>query len=163
MSELMVNIKRGMIAGIPATMVLSALMLTVSTQSQFAHTSLINNLINHVLKYQGLETIALLGWVVHFLIGTVVWGGLFGVVEPILPGTTWRRKGLAFGIGCSFVLLVALIPIAAAGFFGMTLSFISILVTIIQHLVYGFVLGDAYWRLLPARERMVNPRFFSSR
>lgn len=162
MSELTQNTKRGVIAGVPATLVLSVFMLMENVIPQFAaHTSLINNLIDNVLAYRGEQSAPLVGWIWHFVIGTLGWGALFGIVEPILPGRTWRRKGMVFGAGCAFVLLVALIPMAGAGFFGMSLSLAGILVTVAQHLIYGFVLGEAYWRLLPARERMAEPPFFS--
>ncbi|MBF0609680.1 MAG: hypothetical protein G8345_01575 [Magnetococcales bacterium] len=163
MSELYDNIRRGIMAGLPATMVLSVLMLSESVLPQFAQASLINNLVDKVLEYQGITGYPHVGWFLHFFIGTIVWGSVFGVVEPILPGKTWRHKGMAFGAGCAFVFLVAIIPIAGAGFFGMKLSLAGILVTILQHLIYGYVLGDAYWRLLPARERMVNPSYFCMR
>ncbi|MEO5349717.1 MAG: hypothetical protein H7836_08735 [Magnetococcus sp. YQC-3] len=163
MSELSANISRGIIAGLPATAVLSVLILSDSVLPQFAQASLINNLIEKVMEYQGITVFPYVGWILHFCIGTIVWGTIFGVVEPILPGRTWRRKGMAFGAGCAFVLLVAIIPIAGAGFFGMKLTLAGILVTIMQHLIYGFVLGDAYWRLLPARERMVTPSFLAAR
>lgn len=161
MSEIFANIIRGVMAGLPATIVLSVFMLSSSVLPQFNHASLINNLIDKVLEYQGMSAFPLIGWILHFFIGTIVWGSVFGVVEPILPGRTWRRKGMAFGLGCAFVFLVAIIPIAGAGFFGMKLSLVGILVTILHHLIYGFVLGDVYWRLLPARERMVTPSYFS--
>ena len=150
MSELTTNMGRGVISGAVATVALSLLMVIGSALPQLMHAQLLNNLVHGVLEHYGLEAFPLAGWIWHFLIGTLWWGSLFAVVEPILPGRTPGRKGISFGAGCGFVVLVALIPLAAAGAFGMELSFLTVVVTALQHLAYGYVLGEVYGRLSPS-------------
>jgi hypothetical protein len=72
------------------------------------------------------------GWVMHFMIGTVLWGTLFAWLDPALPGESHWLKGIAFAAG------------AWLGFFGSHLGMTAPIMTLMLHIVFGFVLGSVY-------------------
>ena len=38
-----------------------------------------------------------MGWIAHFMIGPIIWGGLFALFGPNLPGGSLWLKGVIFG------------------------------------------------------------------
>ena len=67
------NVVKGMVAGFVATIVLSALMVMKSMMGLMPQLDVITML----TKMMGGSAHAI-GWIAHFMIGTVIWGGLFG-------------------------------------------------------------------------------------
>jgi hypothetical protein len=86
----------------------------------------------------------LMGWITHFMIGAVVWGGLFAFLEPLLPGGSLWLKGVSFGIGAWVLMMVAVMPMAGAGLFGMKLGMAAPVMTLVLHIIFGAVLGGVY-------------------
>ena len=66
---------------------------------------------------------------------------------PILPGRQAWQKGVSFGFGASLLIMLMLMPLAVAGYFGMELSPLQPVLTLLLHLVYGAVLGATFERL----------------
>lgn len=91
------------------------------------------------------------GWLLHFLIGTVLWGALFAPLLPALPGSRTWIKGLSFGVLAWLIMMVVVMPMAGAGLFGMLLSLMAPVATLMLHLVYGAVMGWSYDRLEESR------------
>ncbi len=87
------------------------------------------------------------GWLWYFVIGTLWWGALYAVIEPILPGRRPWIKGMSFGVGAALFVMLMVMPLAGAGYFGMHLELVQPIVTLIEHLIYGWVLGVVYSRL----------------
>jgi hypothetical protein len=136
------SFSKGMIAGFVATIVLSALMLMKAKMGLMPQL----NPIKMMTTMMGASTPAA-GWIAHFLIGTVLWGLLFAWVAPRLPGATWWR-GLLFSIGPWLLMMIALMPMAGAGFFGVGLGIGAPVITLMMHLIYGAVLGGVYGALV---------------
>jgi hypothetical protein len=133
------NWLKGMVAGFMATIVLSALMLMKQQMGLMPQLNPIEMLTNMA----GASTPAV-GWVIHFLIGTVLWGTLFAWLDPILPGGSHWLKGIVFGIGAWVLMMILPMPMSGAGFFGAQLGMMAPVMTLVLHLVYGAVLGGVY-------------------
>jgi uncharacterized membrane protein YagU involved in acid resistance len=88
-----------------------------------------------------------IGWVLHFFVGTVIWGVGFAVLHDYLRGPSWQR-GLAFALGAWLLVVGG----AAASLWARVLSFelgaMMIVTTLIVHVLYGVVLGVVYGALL---------------
>ena len=87
---------------------------------------------------------AIMGWIAHFAIGTIAWGGLFALIQDRLPGNTLWLRGVVFGIGAWLMMMIAVMPMAGAGLFGMALGIMAPMMTLILHVIFGAVLGGAF-------------------
>lgn len=100
----------------------------------------------------------IVGWIAHFLVGTFVLGGAFGVLCPKLPTETPESKGILFAVGAFIVMGLTIAPAVGAlggrpvGLFFMQAGFATLVWMIATHAVYGIVLGNVYGRLV-ARDR----------
>jgi hypothetical protein len=133
------NVLKGMVAGFVATIVLSALMVVKSMMGIMPQLDVITML----SKMMGTSSPAM-GWIAHFMIGTVVWGGLFAWLDPLLPGGSHWVKGFTFGIGSWLLMMIAVMPMAGAGLFGANLGMMVPVMTLVLHIIFGAVLGGVY-------------------
>jgi hypothetical protein len=131
-------IGRGIVAGFVATVVLSAMM--VMKQSMGLMPEL--NPIAMISSMAGL-TSPIVGWIGHFVIGTVFWGAGFAILGPYLPGPYWLR-GIVFAIGAWLLMMILVMPMAGAGLFGVALGMMTPVATLLLHIVFGLVLGGVY-------------------
>ncbi len=131
-----------MLAGLAATIVLSLLMLLKGAMGLMPAL----DPIGMIAMMMGVSTA--IAWGVHFMIGAVIWGGAFALLEPRLPGGDLWLKGVVFGVGAWLIMMVAMMPMAGAGFFGMNLGMMAPVMTLVMHLVFGAVLGGVYGMLL---------------
>jgi hypothetical protein len=88
-----------------------------------------------------------LGWTLHFLIGSVIWGAGFALVHDVLRGPSWVR-GIAFGLVSWMVVVLAILPVTRLGLFGVELSFAASVAMLLVHMIYGAVLGGIYGALV---------------
>lgn len=77
---------RSIVAGFIATVVLSILMLIKVAMGLMPHLNVIHMLAGMAHARMGLPVSPVIGWVAHFLIGTVLWGIVFAALYPALPG-----------------------------------------------------------------------------
>lgn len=132
------NIAKGVIAGFAATVVLSLLMVMKSAMGLMPELDVIS-MVSSVMG-GGLA----MGWIAHVMIGTVIWGGLFALLAPNLPGGSFWLKGVMFGVGAWLLMMVAVMPMAGAGFFGMKFGMVAPVMTLVLHVIFGAVLGGVY-------------------
>lgn len=132
------NLLKGMAAGFVATVVLSALMVMKSMMGLMPQL----NVIAMLSKMMGGPAVA--GWIAHFVIGTVVWGGLFAWLNPQLPGQAQWLKGVIFAVGAWLLMMIAVMPMAGAGLFGAHLGIMAPVMTLVLHIIFGAVLGGVY-------------------
>jgi hypothetical protein len=85
-----------------------------------------------------------IGWVMHFMIGTVLWGTLFAWLSPRLPFEGHLLNGILFAIGGWLVMMIVMMPMAGTGLFGSHLGMMAPVMTLMLHVVYGFRLGAIY-------------------
>jgi len=81
-------------------------------------------------------------------VGAVIWGGAFALLEQHLPGGDFWVTGVVLGVGAWLIMMVAMVPMAGAGFFGMQLGIMAPVLTLVMHIVFGAVLGAVYGMLL---------------
>jgi hypothetical protein len=136
----------GMAAGFLATIVLSAVMAVLVPMGLAPD---IIGLISQTLQ-TGRDT----GWILHFLVGTVAWGGFFAILQPFLPSRSVVVRGMMFGLGAWLAMMLIMMPIADAGYFGFELGWTTPFTTLVLHLIFGAMLGFACFVLpLPDYER----------
>ena len=139
-------IVRGFAAGFASTCVLSVLMLTKQWVPQLDTITVLNGIARDIALAAGLSA-PFSGWLWHFAIGTLWWGWMYAVMEPILPGRRPWINGIYFGAIAAILPWLIVLPLAGAGLFGMQLSAVQALVSLALHLVYGVVLGVSYGAL----------------
>lgn len=139
------NILKGVTAGLVATVALSLLMVMKSAMGLMPKLDVISML-------SGMMGSDLaMGWIAHLMIG-VIFGGLFSLVASSLPGGSLWLKGVVFAIGAWVLMMVAVMPMAGAGLFGMKLGMAAPIMTFMLHVVFGAVLGSVY-AALPRQEQ----------
>jgi hypothetical protein len=134
----MSNSLRGMLAGLVATLVLSAVMLLKSSMGLWPELNLIRLLTN----LGSIQTVA--AWMDHFIVGVIVWGLMFGAFDALWESRAYWLKGLIFGVFAWLLMMIVFMPLAKTGFFGVKLGEAAIYVTLGYHLIYGLVLGLTY-------------------
>lgn len=148
----MTNIGRGIFAGFVGTVVLSMMMVAKSAMGlmpQLDPIQMISGMMN---------SSPMVGWVIHFLIGTVLWGALFASLDPHLPGGAHWLKGIVFGLGAWLLMMVLMMPMAGKGLFGMQIGIMAPIMTMMLHVIYGAILGATYGWLLSSREETLIVR-----
>ncbi|MEW5709306.1 MAG: DUF6789 family protein [Pseudomonadota bacterium] len=138
------NLYRSMVAGFVATAVISILM-EIKTMAGFAPEL---DLIRMLSAIFGAPSFPLIGWMFHFVMGTIWWGLLFAWFNEYLPGSRQWRKGICFAILAWLLMMITIMPLAGAGFFGVRLGLTAPALMLVLHLVYGAVLGTTYRALL---------------
>lgn len=134
------NVSRGMAAGLAATLALSALMIVKATFGLLPEVDVIG------LLAEASATSRTLGWIIHLVIGIVLWGGLFARFYPYVPGSNPLRKGLVFATAGWLVMMLVVLPLAGVGLFGLGVGMILPVMTLLLHWVFGTILGAAYGR-----------------
>ncbi len=133
------NMLKGVVAGVAATVVLSALMVIKSLMGLMPELNTVSMLTNMM----GASS-PVMGWVAHVVIGAVIWGGLFAWLNASIPGGRQWLKGVIFGVCAWFVMMIAVMPMAGAGLFGMALGMMAPVMTLVLHIIFGAVLGGVY-------------------
>lgn len=141
------NVSKGILAGFIATIVLSVLMVLKSVMGMMPQVNAIKMLTGMGHGMMGMPATPVVGWVIHFIIGTIVWGILFALLIKAIPGGSATVKGLVFGTAAWVLMMVIPMPMAGAGLFGLKLGIGAPIATLILHLVYGAVLGAVYGKL----------------
>jgi hypothetical protein len=134
----MTNLKNGFLAGFIATAVLSAMMVIKSMMGvmpQLDVAAMIGMMMGVPVA---------VGWIIHFMIGTIAWGGGFALLYDMIPGGSPIGKGIAFGVVAWLGMMVMIMPMAGAGFFGMNMGLMAPMMTLVLHIVFGAVLGFVY-------------------
>ncbi|MFA3781496.1 DUF6789 family protein [Melioribacteraceae bacterium 4301-Me] len=86
-----------------------------------------------------------LGWIAHFMIGTVLALIYVYIFASLLKGNGFVR-GAVYGLVPWFVAQIMVNPMMGAGFFAANTPspFLMVMGSLIGHLVYGAVLGGVY-------------------
>lgn len=137
------KITAGLVAGFVATVVLSVMMLAKSMMGVMPELDVI------AMLSTMMGAPAAMGWLGHFIIGTVAWGGGFVLLYGLIPGGSALIKGIVFGIAAWFGMMIMVMPMAGAGLFGMAFGIMAPMMTLVLHVIYGAVLG-AVFRMLVA-------------
>jgi hypothetical protein len=96
------------------------------------------------------------GWVLHFFVGTVIWGVGFAMLHDYLRGPSWQR-GLVFALGAWVVVMGGAAALIWAHVTAFDLGATTIVATLIVHVLYGVSLGVIYGWLLDREETSGSP------
>ena len=140
------DIRNGMLASLVGTIVLSAIMVMKQMAGMVPQMNPIADLVGIAHSLLGVPAVPLVGWVLHFAIGVFVWGILFAVLHPTIPGSN-LIKGLIFGSGAWLLMMCIFLPMAGQGLFGMNGGVVIPVMALMLHLVYGAVLGITFGKL----------------
>ena len=136
----MVSIRNGLISAIFATLAAGSMML-------------MNNALHRVPELHLARTLAavlgypdrlMVGWIAFLVLGILVFGVLFALLAPKLPVRSYLVKGLIFGVMSWLLMMVVIMPLAGAGFFGVSRGHILALAALVLNLVYWIVLSLIY-------------------
>ncbi len=138
--DLMINIGKGIIAGLVASAAVSGAVLLGSLAGILQAVDPVHPVSGIMVSPSGLS------WVLHFAVGTFLWGPLMAVLSPILPSPFWF-KGVVFG---ALAWLIMLLITWAADPISPPQANIE---PVLLHLLFGAVLGWIYGVLLDRTER----------
>lgn len=93
---------------------------------------------------------------VAFLVASMLWGALYGVVQPALPGPAWLR-GVMFAVAPLALSLLVFLPLTGGGWLGLELGagLLPMFGETVRSLVYGLTLGVGYTVMSPHRRARV--------
>jgi hypothetical protein len=141
------KIVKGLIAGFVATVVLTILMMMKKMLGVMPELDPVRMLSEMAAQNMGMEPNIMIGWIMHFMIGSVAWGGAFIVLNNVLPGTSQIAKGISLGIVAWFMMMIGPMPMSGAGLFGLNMGILAPVMTFMLHIVFGVVLGAVFIRL----------------
>jgi len=141
------KIIKGIIAGFVGTVVLTLVMMVKKNMGVMPGLDPVGMMADMVAQNLGLAKNMVIGWVLHFGVGSVAWGGAFAVLNEHLPGQTQLMKGIALGIVAWLLMMIGLMPISGSGFFGLNIGPMAPVMTLVLHLIFGAALGLTYKKL----------------
>jgi hypothetical protein len=137
----MKNIGKAMLAGFVATVALSVLMVIKAMMGIMPELDIAEML----AKMMGSPDAPILGWVGHFMIGTIGYGIAFSYLAGRLPGS-FVVQGVIVGILGWMVMMIVVMPMAGAGLFGLNFGIMAPMMTLMLHIIFGAVLGWTFSR-----------------
>lgn len=139
----------GIVAGFVATVVLSIMMVIKGAMGLMPHLNVIAMLTGMAHQMMGVPETPVVGWMLHFFIGTVLWGLAFAALYNLIPGAKGWLKGMVFGIAAWILMMLIPMPMAGAGLFGLKMGMAAPIMTLMLHILYGIVLGIVYVAFRP--------------
>ncbi|WP_163647951.1 DUF6789 family protein [Modicisalibacter sp. 'Wilcox'] len=149
----MSGLKHGLVAGFVATVVLSAIMVMKASMGLMPNLDPIHMLVQMMHSRLGLPATPILGWIMHFVIGTVLWGGLFSLLVSFIPAKSFVAKGIIFATGAWLLMMLIPMPMSGAGLFGIHIGPMAPVMTLILHWIWGIVLGVTFKKLASTSQR----------
>lgn len=134
------------LANLAATLVLALLMVLKSMMGLLPAL----NVISMLSRMMHGPMVA--GWAAHLIIGTIVYGIGFAVLYRYLPGKTSVVKGISFALLAWLLMMVAIMPMAGAGIFGINIGIMAAVMTLVLHILYGIIVGLVFDKLAGAPE-----------
>lgn len=138
MSRSSARVRRGVLWGIGATVVMSVFMLVATATGVSPLPEPIPAALSRmVLGAESVGPLVMVVAIVSHLGYGGVWGGVLSWgVRPVTIG--W---GLGLGVGLWLLMQVIVLPLLGWGFFGMAVTPAVALATLVLHLIYGGTLG----------------------
>ena len=141
------GIIKGIIAGFIGTLVLTGLMMMKKYVGIMPSLDPVQMITNMVAEKTGTQTNMMVGWVLHFVIGSVAWGVAFSVINDLLPSNSQVVKGVIFGVGAWLLMMIGPMPISGAGLFGLSMGIMAPVLTLVLHIAFGATMGLTFAKL----------------
>jgi hypothetical protein len=138
--------RNGLTAGFVATVIVSIAMRLMPALGVPADLDTVSMAARAVATLTQSVPNPLVGWTVHLVVGTVLWGGLYSMVESSLPGPPVVR-GTVFAVGAWLAMMIAVLPLVGIGFFGSLGGASPAIVLLVLHVVFGAALGVTYAKM----------------
>lgn len=139
----MTHIAKGLLAGLAATVVLSALMVMKGMMGVMPALDIAKMLAGMM----GSPDSPLMGWAAHFVIGVVGYGIAIALLGYRFGGSP-TISGIIIGVVGWLMMMVVLMPMAGAGMFAMSMGAMAPVMTLVLHLIFGAVLGWTFGKLV---------------
>lgn len=133
---------RALLAGLVATIVVSILMVANAHFAVVPGAELIADW-TAVLTNIGLPGGPAEAWIAHFAVGTLLWGGVFAAIHPILPGNA-VVGGIVFGLITWVATMLVFAPLVGHDVFLLDRPRAELLSALGLHLVFGLALAITY-------------------
>ena len=133
---------RAVFASIVATLVASALIYLNGIVPLFEGSDFLE-LVEAFNARIGLSSTERGAWVTHILLGSFIFGLLYALIRPILPGTG-TVQGLWYGAILWLTMMVSFMPLAGHEIFGQDIGLLFAGAMLAFNLIYGAVLGMSY-------------------
>lgn len=134
----MENVTKGALAGLAGTVALSALMVMKEMMGLMPELNVIRMLAGMT------GTSPIVGWLIHFAIGALAWGGIFAILNASIPGGNQVVKGIVLGLVAWLAMMLVVMPMAGQGLFGVAIGPAAPIMTAVLHVVFGAVMGWVY-------------------
>ncbi len=145
------KIGSGLLAAFVATLLMAVILSIKSAIGVFPDVDVIQLLMTMAASHLGTTEHMAVGWAVHFFVGVLLWGPIFSIVEPRLPGGDFWLRGISFGL-CAWVgMMVIVMPLAGVGFFGFNIGISAPILVLFMHVIFGALLGGIYGSFLRGR------------
>jgi hypothetical protein len=135
-----VLIGRGLVAGLAATVILSLVIVLKQVLGILPQLSTIS-VLAQMLGYQSLAV----GWIVHFIVGVLLWGPLYAWIDPKSAFPHWFI-GMMFASCVWLGVMLVIMPVVGAGVFGLEFGIVTPTATLVLHWIYGAVLDHSAGR-----------------
>ena len=143
----MSNIMKGIAAGFIATVVLTIFMMIKKTMGVMPELDPVHMLATMAAQKMGIEENPMIGWVMHFVIGSVAWGAALAIFNDKLPTNSQITKGIVVGIAAWLLMMVGPMPMSGSGPFGFGIGPMAPVMTFVLHIIFGVALGASYRKL----------------
>lgn len=139
----MSNLKNSIFAGFIASAVMTIFVLI---NNYFGVVSEVNfvDLINKInASYFHMPDTSWSEWLIHFIVGSVIYGGIFGLLTPKMTGSN-VLNGIIIGIAAWLVMMLVVLPLTGMGVLEPWLSGGTRVASLVFHGIYGVFLGISY-------------------
>ena len=152
---MMSRVKKGLVAGIFATIAVSVLEIPNMFLGWF------DPLQSVIVNVLGMPGNLAVGWGIHIFSGVFILGPLFAMLYPRLPTDTPETKGIAFAVTAWVLMMGGIVLMGDIGTFTASAGFGTFGWLLFTHAVFGIVLGNVYMRQV-TREKRANAAFVGS-
>lgn len=133
----------GFMSGFIATIVLSVFMIAKAMAGMMPAFNAIRDNAHLVSMITSLPAAPPIGWITHFVIGTILWGAAYAWLRPKFSASG-VVAGMTFGIIAWLAMMIVFMPIVGHGLFALGIGFPATVATLVLHLIYGAALGLSY-------------------
>lgn len=138
---------KGVFAGFIGTLVLTGLMFLKKNMGIMPALDPVHMMSTMAAEKMGAEVNLMIGWIMHFVVGSVAWGGAFAIINGVLPGRSQAIKGIVLGVGAWLLMMIGPMPMSGAGLFGLSMGVMAPVMTLVFHIVFGAVMGIVFSKL----------------
>jgi hypothetical protein len=145
----MSRIKMGFYSGLVATLITGCMLLMKNA----LHTIPQLHVARSISGLLGMHESVMAGIIAIFVLGVLVFGGLFAVYAPKIPVRSYLGKSVLCGVAMWLVWTAVLMPLGGSGFFGLEGGMAVPIGALVLSLAYWLILGVSFrWLSAPVAQ-----------